>query len=84
MGEAVGEVAGEAAGEVGGEADGEIAGEVAGEVAGESAGAVAGAVVGMDDRGPLEMGAVVAGAGDNGASDSVLNGGSCVVMATMR
>ena len=78
-GEIVGEVAGEVVGEVGGEAAGEVVGEV-GEVGGE----VAGAVATGDGRGPLEVDAVVAGAGDDGVDDALPNGGRCAVMATMR
>jgi len=77
-------VAGEVAGDVAGEVAGDVAGEVAGKVAGEVAGEVAGDVATGDGRGPVDAGAVVVGAGDEGANDALLNGGRCAVMATMR
>jgi hypothetical protein len=52
--------------------------------AGEVPGEVAGDVATGDGRGPVEAGAVVASAGDEGANDALLNGGRCAVMATMR
>ena len=71
-------------GEVGGEVAGAVAGEVGGDVTPEVGVEVAGEVVFGDDRGPVEAGAVVAGAGDEGATVALLNGGRCAVMATMR
>jgi hypothetical protein len=76
-------VAGEVAGDVAGEVAGEVAGDVAGEVAGKVAGEVAGELA-RDDRGPVEAGAVVAGAGDEGGNDVRLNGGRSAIIATMR
>ena len=75
-----GEVGGEVTGEVGGDVTGEVGGDVAPEVGVE----VAGEIVAGGDRGPIEAGAVVAGAGDEGTKVALLNGGRCAVMATMR
>jgi hypothetical protein len=83
-GEVAGDVTGEVAGDVAGEVAGDVAGDVTREVAGDVAGEVAGEVPAEDDRGPVEAGAVVTGAGEEGASDALLNGGRCAVMATMR
>ena len=83
-GEVTGEVAGDVTGEVAGDVTGEVAGEVGGDVAPEVGDEVAGEVVSGDDRGPVEAGAVVAGAGDEGATVALLNGGRCAAMATMR
>jgi hypothetical protein len=79
-GDVAGNVGGDVAGDVGREVDGDVAGDVAGEVAAE----VIGEAAAGDGRGPVEAGAVVAGAGDEGASVAVPNGGRCAVVATMR
>jgi hypothetical protein len=83
-GDAAGDVTGEVGGDVTGEVGGDVTGEVGGDVTGEVGVEVAGEVVSGDDRGPVEAGAVVAGAGDEGANVALLNGGRCAVMATMR
>ena len=72
------------AGRVAGDAAGEVAWEVTGEVTGAVNGVAAGVIAAGDGGGPLEVAAVVAGAGDDGANDPLLNGGRCAVMATMR
>jgi hypothetical protein len=79
-GDVAGNVGGDVAGDVGREVDGDVAGDVAGEVAAE----VIGEAAAGDGRGPVEAGAVVAGAGDEGASVAVPYGGRCAVVATMR
>jgi hypothetical protein len=87
-GEVAGDVTGEVAGEVTGDVAGEVAAEVTGDVAAEVAGNVAAEVTGVvaagDGRGPVEAGAVVAAAGDEGARVALPKGGRCAVMATMR
>jgi hypothetical protein len=77
-------VAGEVGGEVSGDVAGEVGGEVSGDVAPEAGVEVAGEIVAGGDRGPVEAGAVVAAAGDEGTKVALLNGGRCAVMATMR
>ena len=57
---------------------------ITGEVTGVVNGVAAGVIAAGDGGGPLEVAAVVAGAGDDGANDPLLNGGRCAVMATMR
>ena len=83
-GDGAAEVARVAAAEVAGDAAAEVARVAAAEVAGDAAAEVAGNVATGDGRGPVETGAVVASAGDEGANDASLNGGRCAVMATMR
>jgi hypothetical protein len=87
-GDVVGDVGGDVAGNVGGDVAGDVGREVDGDVAGDVAGEVAAEVIGEaaagDGRGPVEAGAVVAGAGDEGASVAEPNGGRCAVVATMR
>jgi hypothetical protein len=63
-----------------------VTGGVAGEVTGEVTGKVGGEVATGDGRGPVEAGAVVAGAGagDEGARVALPKGGRYAVMATMR
>ena len=67
------------AAEVIGDVAGEVAGEVAAEVIGDVAEDVTGEAATGDGRGPVE-----AGAGDEGATVALPNGGRCAVMATMR
>ena len=57
---------------------------ITGEVTGVVNGVAAGVIAAGDGGGPLEVAAVVAGAGDEGANDPVLTGGRCVGMATRR
>ena len=97
--EAAGEAAGEVAGAVGGVvgAVGDTAGEVVeaagevveaagavGEVAGEVAGEAAADVTTGDGRGPVEAGAVITGADDEGTIVTSPKGDRCAVTATMR
>jgi len=92
VGEAAGDVGRDAAGELGGdvgEAAGDVGGDAAGDVGGdvgEAAGEVAGRVTSGDGRGVVGVGAgaVVAGAGDEGARVAWPKGGRCAVMAAMR
>jgi hypothetical protein len=86
--EVTGDVAAEVTGVVAAEVTGDVAAEVTGVVAAEVTGDVAAEVTGEaptgDGRGPVEAGAVVTGAGDEGAGVALPKGGRCAVMATMR
>jgi len=79
-----GDVGGVVTGEAGGVVTGDVGGVVTGEVGAVVTGDVAGGVVAGDDRIPVEAGAVVDGAGDEGAYDAWPNGGRCASMARTR